>query len=248
MPVVKCNVLPEIQDNQYVFLVPSVISIKHPDISRNIYSRIERFDQTVKQLHSIQTHFPSSCTIVLESSADLTLEEILILQYYSDAVYLFMDNTEVMFYAHEEDNRNFTEVILLLFILNELKTKNFKYSHICKFGGRYWFDTPKDSLFQNKPVFKQGYAECHNCICTETVFYSLPSTYVQSFCKHLEWMLSILKSYPVTDNERLLSYYLVDDIDNLRNRDFNNPNIINFGESIFGIKGYQAPTGMFRVI
>lgn len=241
------NTLPDIISDAPIFLVPSIIHLTHPDKSRSIYSATERFDHSIKQLKSIKQYYPNSVTILLECSQSLTDKELVALELDTDAIYLFHTNSNVMTAAHTVNNRNYTEILVLLHIIRELsQVSTLNCSHICKFGGRYWFNNPSPDLFQDKPLMKHGYVGCYDRICTESVFYSIPLSYIMSFYDHLLWMLNEIQSVPVSiGNEELLTFYLHGDTRGIKT--YESSNVINY-EPPFGIEGYQAPTGVFRRI
>lgn len=212
-------------ENTKIFLIPSVIRVEKDN--RSVFSTEERMIQTCRQLDSIHRYYPDAITVLLEMS-NLTNEELSQLSKKATKIVLYTNNEELQFHAHRNENKNATEVYALADILGKLPSE---YSHICKFGGRYWF-AGNSNLFENMPVMKRLYANCYDQQIVEPVFYSIPKKLVEKYRESLGRMKERLRR-EFTDVERMLW------------DEFGNRVAIVVPESM-NIMGYTATSGIFR--
>lgn len=224
-----------IQSHTAVICVPSAIHLKNP--SRSVFSREERFKQTVRQGKTIRAKYPSSVSVLCEVSSVLSLNELKELSAVYSCVVLYAHDEQCQFYAHIDPNKNKTEVYILQHMFSVfMKTS---CSYIAKFGGRYQF-SPSHSqdlkLFDsNCAVMKMVRAEYYQQkYMIEPVFYSIPRRYFSAYLKCLQQMSGILCNQ-FTDVERLMYslFFTRDDIDVV-------------SPEKMEIMGYGATNGVFR--
>lgn len=188
-----------------IFLIPSVINITKEGRS-NISNR-ERFKQTCKQLSSIHTFYPNAITILLEMSKEISPEYLFELSKRASCVVMYCNNDTLRFHAHVNPNKNASEIFCVYDIVRRLPKE---YSHICKFGGRYWINK-SSRIFEALPVFKTFYAEYAGQTIVEPVFYSIPKKYVSRFEETLIEMKKTFEgnegSYGLGNEEMLWHYF-----------------------------------------
>lgn len=183
-----------------IFLIPSVINITKE--GRSVITNRERFKQTCKQLSSIKTFYPNSVSILLEMSKEISPEYLFELSKRASCVVLYCNNETIMYQAHINPNKNAAEVHCLYDIVKRLPEN---YSHICKFGGRYWINK-STRLFEALPVFKTFYVDFLNQTVVEPVFYSIPKKYIPKYTETLIKMKDIFDEQNTfwVGNEELL--------------------------------------------
>ena len=224
----------ETNDSTKIFLIPSVIHIHPKNQNRSCFNSDDRLQQTYNQIQTIKKH--PNCVVILLELSELSLTELEKLNSVSDFICLFSQNQQAQHFAHNDPNKNKTEVFVLYEVLKQLQ--DFSYSHALKFGGRYWlspqFDI--DHICKDIPVFNvipAGF-NCHNNInVIEPVIYSIPKKYMTKFLVSLVSMLQILDKQ-FLDVERLLYSEFAMKIDNFLNIEYSN------------VCGYPAHSGVYR--
>ena len=190
-----------------IFVVCSIVQIDIKNKGRSVFSTEERLQQTLRQLKSIHSHYPEAYTIVCEMSQHLHCNDQERLQRNANVVLSFADDMEARILANDHPNKNLAEVYVLQHVCSLLLKKNQLFSHVAKFGGRYWFhpSVSVEERFGPRPVMQQIEEKTHyHCTIVEPVFYSIPYAYVGEYCEFLQNMLSVMYTQPHMDNERLL--------------------------------------------
>jgi len=193
----------KIKTETRIIVIPSVIHVRS---GMSKYTDEERFQQTIYQLQSLQTQ--SNLFIILCEMSHCTLTEYQSFSKYTDIVVDWTDNEQCMQYAHQSQNKSWSEMYLQVCIMDSLQRLNVEYSHIAKFGGRYHLSTSFSSnrVFQTLPVFREiprersWDGEAH----VVTVFYTIPYTAVELFCATLRQILIDREIHSKTDVEHLL--------------------------------------------
>lgn len=218
----------EINETSPVIVIPSVINITKHD---SIITSENRFQQTLLQCKRLKELYPHTKIILCETSF-IFIEELLLLSQYTDFIWLCHQDNYCMQLAHNDKNKNKTEIYLMKTILLHLKNNEYM-THICKFGGRYWFNKQIDNLFLNdKCVMKTFYAECYNQTVVEPVFYSVCKRYFDKYLSALNNIERTLQT-TFTDVERLLWDHFAKDVEIYK-------------PPYLHIMGYMAGTELFR--
>jgi uncharacterized protein (DUF1919 family) len=187
--------------SEIVIIVPSVIYVStnplYGEQSRSLISPENRYLQTIDQLKSIRDKIPSCQIIVQEASICLTSQEIVELSNLCDYLILYTDD-ESFFYVHQNFlNKGLGELYMVHNICSLLQSKQF--NHLCKFGGRY-----KCSNSFNLNDFTRYYPVASGIpgnsklgILAQTVFYSIPQSFLQLYTLFLKAWLSPDTSEPI---------------------------------------------------
>lgn len=213
-----------------VFLIPSLIHVKK---DRTLFDSKERLDQTVFQLKNIKEKLPEAKIYLLEVSP-VNLYELFELSKYTDTVILFNTDKVAIHFGYIDPNKNKTEVYLLLKTIPLFLDSNIGW--ICKFGGRYHFsDYFNPSLFFSKnPSFRLNPCCWDGRPIIETILYSIPKLYLDSFLKILENVLNTLNlKYSDVEHEIYNSLQLF----GIEINDLN----------ILGVEGYYA-SGQYNIV
>lgn len=191
------NIAPESK----IFFIPSILRVLEDGKAvKSIYSREERFEQTLQQAKSIKEKVKDSVVVLLELSY-MTLRQIHEISRYCDAVVFFAHDILAQKYSKDR-NKNKAEIYLQSFMLDRI-TKPF--SHFCKFGGRYsltgLFDA--DVFFSDRPSFRLIPRAYDGHPIIESILYSIPHSCKAEFEKVLKEAQNTLEAQ-FTDVEHLL--------------------------------------------
>lgn len=185
-----------------IILIPSVINIIQK--SRSRFNREQRFQQTLRQVRTLREFIPNAIIILLETSI-LNSYEIIQLSQFTNVILFFTNDTHCQMLAHQDLNKNKTEVYLMIQMMNFFTTRNIPYSHLAKFGGRYWVTDKVDQsvLFQSKPVMKKVYMPHIRRNTIVSIFFSIPFSETQQLLDCFRGM-EIILNHSFTDVEQLL--------------------------------------------
>lgn len=185
-----------IDEKRPLILISSVIHINPNFSKRSVYTSQERFEQTVKQLESIKEKIPNAQVFLLECS-ELTFREMEKFSKLANKVILFSKDSTVYYHAHEDANKNNTEIHLFLKIIDMMRFHNKYSTHIAKISGRYSINDNFDEkkFFSDKSVFRVVPKTWNNKKAIESIFFCVEKGYIHKFTMMLEETLYAIRTY-----------------------------------------------------
>lgn len=179
-----------------IMCIPSVIKTSNNSFNyvtyRSIFTHNERFDQTLKQVKSIDNiNSDSKITTYLLEGSQIDLNQMSILSEYCNIILCCQDNNAFS-YANISLNKSLYEVWCMKYMLDKIKC-----NWIFKFGGRYMlheFFNLEDFL-KDKPVFKiidaqNTFTKTESII--ECILYSIPQSHFTLYINIYKDMLETL--------------------------------------------------------
>lgn len=165
-------------NSKNLVLITSVINTVNKRLSyysfRSIYTKNERFKQTLKSIESIRKYIPDSYIYLIECSDDIDEEEKIFIELVDTYVNCF--NVNKVKNAVQSHNKGIGEMNFLLYFLNNFDNL-YEFDHFFKLSGRYYlnngFDFDKFKSHSN--IFKK---EHHSFV---TIFYKITKDFYKSF-------------------------------------------------------------------
>lgn len=165
-------------NSKNLVLITSVINTINKPLSyysfRSIYTKNERFKQTLKSIESIRKYIPNSYIYLIECSNDIDEEEKIFKELVDTYVNCF--NVNKVKNAIQSPHKGIGEMNFLLYFLNNFDNL-YEFDHFFKLSGRYYLNNEFDfDKFKNPTnIFKK---ENHSLV---TIFYKITKDFYKSF-------------------------------------------------------------------
>jgi hypothetical protein len=217
-------------NNKNVVLITSKIYVSEKKFSyvnkRSIYSKKERFDQTLETIFSVKINIPNSYIILFDNS-QFDSDEFKILTMMVDKFINITDNNNLNFYTNEYEYKAFAEISQIL-LFNDVF---FKYvdkksiNHFFKISGRYTIISSK--FIYNNYDNKNNIFKKNNHVKDRdyyyTCFYKLNNVILDEYFNHLKTLQENKHLYEnnVSDLEVILPKLLINEIKIVENLGIN---------------------------
>ena len=208
-------------NNKNVVLITSKIYVSEKKFSyidkRSVYSKKERFEQTLETIFSVKINIPNSYIILFDNS-QFDNDEYKILSMLVDKFINITDNSNLNFFTNDYEYKAFAEISQIL-VFNDVF---FKYvdkksvNHFFKISGRY---TIVSSVFnynnydnKNNIFKKNNYVNDRDYYYT--CFYKLNNDILDEYFIHLKTLIENKNLYEnnVSDLEVILPKLLINKI------------------------------------
>lgn len=165
-------------NSKNLVLITSVTNTVNKPLSyysfRSIYTKNERFTQTLKSIESIRKYIPDSYIYLIECSDDIDEEEKIFKELVDTYVNCF--NVDEVKNSVQSPHKGIGEMNFLLYFLNNFDNLD-EFDHFFKLSGRYYLNNKFDFDKFKSPtnIFKK---ENHTLI---TIFYKITKDFYKSF-------------------------------------------------------------------
>jgi len=188
-------------------LITSVINTVNKPLSyfphRSVYSKKERFEQTLKSIESVRKYMPNSYIYMIECSNDIEEEEEKLKQLVDTYVNCF--HTKNVRDAVQSPHKGIGEMNFLLYFLNSFD-KLPEFNHFFKISGRYRLNDKFnfDKFKDQKNIFKQSDG------VFVTIFYKIDREFYDSFKKIMKSNIRNVISVEMIFKQNITEYKDID--------------------------------------